>query len=218
MVKLNKSPLPPDIKIENERDYRSRKVYDLLISDCHNKCYLCEDGSMPLDVEHIVAHGGDEKLKYNWDNMLAACEHCNKAKNRKEYSHILNCIKVDPEEHISISIRRRPDLKEYVEIKELHDSKVVSITKNLLELIYNGENTPRRHIYSPKLRKKALDERNKLTKVLADYEDELNPQRKEDYRQSIIEMIDRKTPFAAIKRNVIKNKLAYKREFGMYLS
>ena len=212
MVKLNKTALPTGIDIK--RDYRSKKIYDLLIKDCYSKCYICEDDSLPLELEHIIAHGGDDELKYDWNNILAACQHCNNAKNNKKYVRILNCVIDDPEDFLSISIVVGSIFKTHVEITVLRETDESFATKDLLELVYNGENTPRRNVYCPKLRKKVLREHNKLTALLRDYENESNPRTREEYRLSIIAQLDRSSVFAAVKRSTIGKNLKYAKDFG----
>jgi hypothetical protein len=56
MIHLAKRPLPPGVTIKSEQDYRSRAVFNMLAEDCHNKCYICEDKSAAINVEHIVPH------------------------------------------------------------------------------------------------------------------------------------------------------------------
>ena len=219
MVQLNKTPLPSDITIKSEVDYRSKPVYELLINDCYNKCYLCEDGSMPLDVEHLIPHGGDAALKYDWNNLLVACEYCNNTKNRKEFAQIINCIVDNPEDYLKITLIPKDGglQDQYVEVVAITNNKTAIVTKNLLDLIYNGDNTPRRCFYSPKLRKKVLEEHNRFTKLLADYLIEPNQTYKNLYQQEIIDMINKSSIFAAIKRNVIRDTPNYFQEFGGYL-
>jgi hypothetical protein len=66
MIKLDKSPLPNDVKILREKDYRSDPVFSILKSDCHNKCYICEEKEPTgLQVEHRKSPQGDGSLKYD---------------------------------------------------------------------------------------------------------------------------------------------------------
>ena len=64
MVKLNKTPLPEG-SIVSEQDYQGGKVFKILLSDCYHKCYICEHRPIPPEVEHRVAHKGNEKLKFD---------------------------------------------------------------------------------------------------------------------------------------------------------
>ena len=72
MVKLTKSALPPDVTIDSEQDYRKSEVFDILVEDCHRKCYICEDKPTTINVEHIVPHRNDPALKFCWDNLFVA--------------------------------------------------------------------------------------------------------------------------------------------------
>jgi len=42
MVRLSKSPLPPEVAIGSGQDFRKGEVLRILAEDCHNKCYICE--------------------------------------------------------------------------------------------------------------------------------------------------------------------------------
>ena len=77
MVKLTKTPLPAGIKITSDNDYRNGVVFDTLVEDCHCKCYICEDKTTDINVEHIVPHRSDVALRYDWNNLFLACGHCN---------------------------------------------------------------------------------------------------------------------------------------------
>ena len=66
MIKINKSVLPSNVKINREEDYRSGRIFRLLVEDCHNKCYICEDSVHTApNVEHRISHKGDIALKYD---------------------------------------------------------------------------------------------------------------------------------------------------------
>ena len=57
MIKINKRPLPDGVTIKREEDYRSKVVFNMLIEDCYNKCYICEDSVHTApNVDHRVPH------------------------------------------------------------------------------------------------------------------------------------------------------------------
>ena len=231
MVKISKSTLPPKLeklltKQSNPKHYRDGPVYDILLYDSHRKCYICEDDGQRLLPEHIKAHKGNKNLEYDWHNILPACWHCNEVKNSFKYDNILNCTTDDPEQYISTSISiadlrknvivsLREAIQKTQKAKDLYDKALE--TRNLIHSVYNNEKTAQRCDYSNKLRKKVLKEQNKLKQKLINFETENDPQLKNEYRIAIIGMISRNAPFAAIKRDFIKSRPEYKREFGKYL-
>lgn len=81
--------MPPDVTIRSASDYREGQAFSILASDCHNKCYICEDKPTTINVEHIVPHRSDPALKFDWGNLLIACGHCNNIKLAK-YDDILD--------------------------------------------------------------------------------------------------------------------------------
>ena len=98
MIKINKRPLPSGVTITNEKDYRSGVVFQMLIEDCNKKCYICEDSvHTSPNVEHRVSHKDDPALKYDWNNLLLSCGHCNNTKLDK-YDGIIDPTQINPEE------------------------------------------------------------------------------------------------------------------------
>jgi len=170
MVKLNKSPLPDSVEIKCEQDYRSDPIFSLIRNDCHNKCYICEEKEPTgLQVEHRIAHHGNDMLKYDWNNLLLACYHCNHTKSDKHNS-ILDCTQVDPEEYITISMM--PILKEKVSVEVIQDTPEARATANLLDIIYNGERTAMLNAECENLRNRVMKELVNLQQKLIEYEEE----------------------------------------------
>ena len=100
MFKIDRSCKPDDFHIKNDIDLRSSTVVDYLVKDCHNKCYICEQKDFTdKEIEHIIPHQDDKKLKYDWYNLLLSCSHCNGIKRTRR---IINCIETDPEEYIEL--------------------------------------------------------------------------------------------------------------------
>jgi 5-methylcytosine-specific restriction endonuclease McrA len=97
MIKLEKSPLPDGITITKEQDYRTDPVFSIIQKDCYNKCYICESGAPSgLQVEHRISHAKDPSQKYNWENLLLSCYHCNHAKG-DHFDGIIDCTKIKGE-------------------------------------------------------------------------------------------------------------------------
>jgi hypothetical protein len=62
MIKLTKRPLPDGIAITTDDDYRNGIVFGILVEDCHQKCYICEDKPTSINIEHTVPHRSDQAL------------------------------------------------------------------------------------------------------------------------------------------------------------
>jgi len=215
MIKINKSPLPAGVKIQREQDYRNEPIFSIIKNDCYNKCYICEEKEPTgLQVEHRIAHQGDDRLKYDWNNLLLACYHCNHTKGNK-YNNILDCTQIDPEEYLAISMSAYP--KEHVKITIIQYSGEARETAALLELIYNGEATIMLNAECENLRNRVLKELIYLQQKLIEFENEPNQNIKDGFRRSIIKMIAKDAAFAAFKRNIIKCNPTYMSEFGVYL-
>ena len=58
-------------------------VKEALINMQANKCYLCERKAPDTSqIEHFIpTNNGGEELKYVWENLFLACDHCNSIKN-----------------------------------------------------------------------------------------------------------------------------------------
>jgi len=71
--------------------YLKEEIVDQVEKDSHGKCYLCEDAEpTSIQVEHLVPHRDDARLKFSWSNLLYACAHCNGTKGAR-YHPILDC-------------------------------------------------------------------------------------------------------------------------------
>jgi hypothetical protein len=201
MVRLTKSPLPPDVTIKSEQDYRRGEVIDTLISDCHGKCYICEDKSITFNVEHVTPHRNDARLKYDWNNLFIACGHCNSIKHVK-YDEIINPTKLDPEEHIALSAVVTDELMDQVEVNALTADIVTMNTAELLNLVYNGESTSIKKHESTNLRNEHLmPVIRRFYQYIRDYLEEPDL----GFAEMIIKEIDRSSAFAAFKRKIVRD-------------
>jgi hypothetical protein len=201
MVKTDKSPLPPEISIRSERDYHSDVVFDLLARDCRNKCYICEDKEpTALNVEHRVSHKGDPALKYDWNNLLLCCAHCNGTKGTA-FDGIIDPTKVDPEEYIELSISAVCDLTEKVIVKKTKGGEDVDSTVKLLDRVYNGDKTAVKRHECTNLKNKIMKEIVTFRQYIRGYKEEPDL----GYERFIAEEISRNSAFAAFKRGLVRN-------------
>ncbi len=125
----------PDIK----KSYRTQPIYDALENLFYNKCYLCETqrpDPRNFEIEHFIAHGGDETLKYSWANLYLACGGtCNQYKGNKE---ILNPC--NPKEDVEQLIKYEFTIELTPEFYPAEpENKKAVITCQLLHKIHNGD-------------------------------------------------------------------------------
>ena len=201
MIHLHKSPLPPNITIKSERDYQSGVVLEILAEDCHNKCYICEDKPSTINVEHIVPHRRDPKLKFDWNNLFLACGHCNNIKGKK-YDDILDPTKCNPEEHIALSIEITDDLIEQVQVASLQEDSSTLKTVELLRLVYNGGSTDIKDIECSNLRNEHLSPIiHRFYRYIHNYREEPDL----GYEKKIRNEIERSSAFAAFKRKIVRD-------------
>ena len=204
MVKIDKTPLPEGIRIKAEDDYRGGPVFELLVRDCRNKCYICEDKELTgLNVEHRISHKGDKTLKYDWDNLFISCAHCNNTKSfyiDNTNDVIIDPAKFDPEEYIEIAISTVDGLREKVVINKIKDAESVDITVKLLDYVYNGVSTEIKRLESANLRNKIMREINRFRLYVRGYKEEAEL----GYGEIIAIEISKGSAFAAFKRNIIR--------------
>ena len=196
MVKINKRPLPANIKITSESDYTSGIVFQMLCEDCYDKCYICEDNPTSINVEHRISHRGDLTLKYDWNNLFLSCSHCNNTKSDK-YDGIIDPSLLDPEDYMDFSI---DGLLETVNIKKISGGDDVDITVRLLDNVYNGTTDIKRF--------EAINLKNRISQELMRFELQLNLYNQEPTKERydyISKQISRASIFAAFKRKIIRD-------------
>jgi len=209
MVRLTKSQLPHNVTINSESDYRKGEVFNTLVSDCHGKCYICEDKPTTINVEHIISHRNDSALKFAWNNLFVACGHCNNIKSTK-YDDILDPTQTDPEEHIALSIKITDDIKELVQVETLTDDASALLTAKLLGLVYNGGSTDIKDIECSNLRNSHLMPNIRLFyQYIRNYREEPDL-----YENMIRKEMNRSAIFAAFKRKIVKDDLELAKIFA----
>ena len=213
MVRLTKSPLPPNVTITSEKDYRTDPVFSLLVNDCHSKCYICEDKPTTINVEHIIPHRNDKALKFNWDNLFLSCGHCNNTKLAK-FEDILDPTKCNPEEHIALSVNITDQLIDCVEIEALIEDEITIQTVKLLDCIYNEGSTCIKKIECANLRNESL-----MPTIRLFYQYLQGHQNEPDlgYGDKIREELKRSSKFAAFKRKIIRDDPELSAEFASSL-
>ncbi|MHA4990465.1 HNH endonuclease [Cetobacterium somerae] len=133
----------------NQTKYDSSDIYNQLIKDSFNKCYLCgeDQGDVRSErVEHFTPHedGKHKTLKYDWNNLLFSCDHCN---NRKSSTYnklggnkdILNPTKDDIENEIIHFYNTEILGESIVNLSSTTNSEKSLNTIELLDKIYNED-------------------------------------------------------------------------------
>ena len=89
MIKIERKPTEKallaqeDLKLAREKGttYNTDHVNEALREMFHGKCYICENKeATSFQIEHLIPYKGDVELKYDWNNLLWACAHCNNIK------------------------------------------------------------------------------------------------------------------------------------------
>ena len=78
MINIQRTtPAPPSLASESFTG-----VKEVLIKMQANKCYLCERKAPDTSqIEHFIPTNKKEELKYVWEILFLACDHCNSIKN-----------------------------------------------------------------------------------------------------------------------------------------
>lgn len=205
MVKIKRSfPPPPSLKEEAKKisgSYSEPDVIRQLISDFHNKCYICEMKDLQdPEVEHLLPHknGKYPERKFDWENLFWSCGHCNGVKNKDKYDEgILDCCREDPEKAIHFRMK-----EDNVDVSAINtENRKAVLTAELIQEVFNIKNTGMR-VYKSTVR---LQELNSEMNVLYDKLEEMrqNPESKITMRK-LKGLLRRESRYAAFKRNYIR--------------
>ncbi len=201
MIRINKRPLPDGVTITREEDYRGGVVLQMLIEDCRNKCYICEDSVHTApNVEHRIPHRGEAALKYDWGNLLLACSHCNNIKSDK-YGGLIDPTKVNPEEFIKLSLDLDDDLREMVIVQKIAGHGNVGTTVDLLNAVYNGGKTDMKGYACRQLKNKISHELVWFRGKIETYKANPNDSNRKALEQSLSDS----SVFAAFKREIFRS-------------
>lgn len=233
MITITKSS--PSIEItrllEREKNkisgtYRHDIIIDKVKEDFYSKCYLCESNDLQaINIEHFIPHKENLDLKFDWNNLYYACYHCNNTKLSK-YDNILDPLTDDVENLISykfqafhqsqpVEIKANTSHKLYLDNKSRIDSTV-----NLLNDIYNGQNTHIKHLESVSIRKSLKKEIQNFQQDIEEYEDALLYQDKDSLKnalKSIKNHLHKASQFTAFKRDLIKSIPELNNLFGQFI-
>ena len=214
MVYLKKSQPSPNIG----RTYNNQEVLDRLKADFYNKCYICEEKEpKDINIEHFVAHQGNDDLKLDWNNLFLSCTHCNNIK-LDNFQNLLNCTSLEDNVDTALYYHCDPFPREKAEFRVMIPSDKADETKELLEKSFNGEHTPQKTLESANLRSLLLKEIRIFQALLFDYEECMDhSEDKEYYLRKIKYHLSNQSAFTAFKRWIIRDNSALKKEFQQYI-
>ena len=185
------------------RSYNTEHVNQALREVFHGKCYICENKeATSYQIEHLIPHRGDKKLKYDWNNLFWVCAHCNNIKSDK-YEPILNCT-TEPVEHL-IAFRKTGYFgtdEKFVFIS-LDDDVKTKNTVKLLHDAYYGTTSQKKmeaRIIRKHLRENISDFKNYVREYI-----EAVGEDKEDLELLIQNELSDKSEFTAFKRWLVRD-------------
>ena len=172
----------------------------------HHKCYICENKhSTEWEVEHLIPHGDNLDLKFDWNNLFWACGHCNHIKGKK-FTPILNCTEVEVDEIISfrkIGYFGTNESLKFEKVDSSSNNKEIQMTCKLLKRVYYGK-TPQEQIGAKILRHDIRDELTEFKNYVRDY-NEATGEDKEDLFLTIRNKLKSNSQFAAFKRWIVRD-------------
>lgn len=213
MIKIERniqSPMITDaINILNEEKtkssgtYSKPEVFEALKLVFNKKCYICENKNVTTyNIEHFRPHKGDINLKFNFDNLLLACGHCNNIK-LGNYENILDCSKVDIDELIAFRKKGNFIWDEKIEIEPLDHTLEIDETVELLTKVYEGT-TEMKKLEAANIRKELRKEIANFIEAINEYEISEGDD-KEDAEMLIKKQLKPNSPFTAFKRWIIRD-------------
>lgn len=193
-------------KIQSSRTCNTPEVVEALMETFHQKCYLCESKSFgKYEVEHLIPHGGDKDLKFDWNNLFLACGHCNHIKGNS-FNPILDCTKVEVDEIISfrkIGYFGIAESLQFEPVSNFPNNKEIQMTCNLLQRIHYGK-TPQEKVSAKMLRHCIRQELTDFKNYIRDYL-ESTGENKKDLFITICNQLKSNAPFAAFKRWIVRD-------------
>jgi len=212
MLKFSKSSPP-----RKNFKYSDPDIVKAITDDFFDICYICEECTRHLQVEHFYPKWKFKKLENSWYNLFNGCEKCNNIKstmiNISWKTRIINCCKDDPTLLLSHRIKFLRIDKIEIEVLPLSniDSKYtlpIQNTINLLDKIYNGFSTSSYSYVG--LRKEIAEELAEFTSDLDKYKNVLDKNHKASLKRRIIEKIQKATrnkkfsSYISFKRQMLK--------------
>lgn len=200
---------------KNHASYNTPEVNAALKELFHGKCYLCENKQIiSYQIEHLVPHRKKEELMYDWNNLFLACAHCNNTKLGK-YDPILDCPREDIEKKIAFRKKGYFGTDEELVFDKLDNSIETENTVKLLQAVYYGT-TPQKKMESVILRRLLRKELSAFKEYIREYQ-EAEDDEKEDLGYLLKQQLSDSSPFAAFKRQLVRDHRKTCQELLEYL-
>lgn len=198
-------------KAKSSGTYNKPEVFEALKLVFNKKCYICENKNITTyNIEHFRPHKDDVNLKFDFDNLLLACGHCNNIK-LGNFENILDCSTVDIDELIAFRKKGNFIWDEKIEIEPLKHTLEIDETVELLTKVYEGT-TDMKKLESCNIRKELRKEIANFIEAINEYESS-DGDDKEDAEMLIKRQLKANSPFTAFKRWIIRDNKENLSEF-----
>lgn len=180
MIRVFKSPNVPSSLTTTSR-YDGEDVKKQLLSDQHDKCYLCErNRDTDFEIEHHKSENNYPKLIQDWENLYMGCGYC----NRKKSDSFDNTL-LPKDVNIEDEIEQCMDLSNKKAVFALKvDDEQHKETEKLLNRIYNGIKAVR-NIKEERFFEQALGVYNRFTDLIKAYQENPNPENEKAIRNEL---------------------------------
>ena len=193
-------------KIKSSGKCNTDEIVEALREIFHNKCYICENkNATEWEVEHLIPHGDNIDLKFDWENLFWACGHCNHIKGNK-FTPIFDCTKVAVDEIISFRKVGYFGIEEslkFEKIDSVSDDKKIQITCALLDRVFTGK-TLQEQVGAKILRHEVQNELSEFKNYVRDYNEAIGEDKK-DLFATIRNRLKSNSKFAAFKRWIVRD-------------
>jgi len=205
MIRVFKSGKIPS-SLLSKKSYDGEDVKQQLLDDQHEKCYICErKRDTDFEIEHIKSQTNNEDLKYDWSNLLYACNYCNN-KKLHYYDNILNPISENIEDEIKQELSF--DGKGAV-FTALKTSDKHSATVKMLDLVF-GNSSKIKKIKEKRFFEQLLSSINDFNGKIKSYLE--HPQ--VDLAKAIKAELDIKSEFLGFKYWIIRSNEVLSKTFA----
>ncbi|MDC9529173.1 HNH endonuclease [Pseudoalteromonas sp. Angola-7] len=185
--------------LAKRNSYSEKDVFTALNKIFHKKCYICETKEpLNINIEHFIAHRGNEDIKYDWENLYLACGRCNNIKLAK-FNDLIDCCddKVDVIRAIKHLPPHTPYAKELNISAQKTDEKTLTTTK-LIQKVFNSTHTINKEVTSSYLRKNVFYQFNKFRDLQITYFDELTlDEKKQEALDKMKLLLKASSPYTA---------------------
>ncbi|MCH5223355.1 MAG: hypothetical protein J1E82_04875 [Muribaculaceae bacterium] len=209
MIRVYKHNVTPSSLLITKA-YDGEDVKIQLLSDQHDKCYLCERYLVTdFEIEHHKSKDNYPHLIQNWNNLFLVCRYCN-GKKSKNYDDTLYPVTINIEEEI----RQIIDFdNKQAKFEALSDpSSQHTNTIDLLNKIFNGKDKIRK-IKEKKFFDYIVSIVNDFSQLIRDFQKSPSITTK----NLIIEALQINKEMLGFKYWMIKSNEDLLKEFGEYI-